>query len=326
MPKELNLLYTVDDAYIPLLSVSLASVVYNNKEADITIYIATDKDENTDNFKKLKAFYKDIKIKHLDCKEHDKTFDSLKLNKWGSKSYYIYWRYVALNKLECDKVIYLDADILCLKEIDFPKLNNKSSGCVIDSVHSIYNKLLNLDKDFCFFNTGTLFVDVNKWKKNDCTNKILNAMKSDKPFIMADQDYYSYALENDVEIIDPKYNYFVGYDYYGVDNTYDIYKLDDKKFYTKSELIKAKEDIVFYHCLDGVFKRPWTKGNFSPIKEKYEFYRKLACFNDFSSDGNVSLLMKIEHSLEILPSALYNKLHSLAIKRYIKNSIKNINR
>lgn len=321
MQEELNLLYTIDDDYIPLMSISLASFVYNNKNFKITVYIATEKDENTVNFKKLKDFYKDLNIKYLDTKDYDKYFDSLKLNKWGSSSYYIYWRYVAFDKLECDKVIYLDADILCLRQIEYPNLNGKASGCVIDSVHSIYNKLLKLDKDFCFFNTGTLFVDIKKWKEHRCTSKIIEGMKDNKSFIMADQDYYSYFLQDDIEILNPSYNYFVGYDYYGIDNSYAIYKLEDKKFYSKNELKKAKDNVIFYHCLDGVFGRPWAKGNFSPIKKEYEFYRNMACFNNYCSENKTSNIMKLEHSLEFLPSVLYNKIHSLAIERYIKTEV-----
>lgn len=322
MQKELNILYTVDDSFLNELGVSLASLIKNNKDYKLNIYIATDKDENTDNFKRLKNFYNDINIIYLNCREYDETFKKLNLNKWGSNTYYLYWRYIAVNKINVDKLIYLDADILCLNKIEFPNLNNKATGCVVDSVHPFYNKLLNLDKDFCFFNTGTIFFDVKKWKENKCLDKMIALMKEDKPFIMADQDYYSYALQEDIEILDPKYNYFVGYDYYGINNSIKMYELDNKKFYSVDELVKASRDVVFYHCLDGVFGRPWSEGNFSPVKEKYEYYRSISPFPEFKNKFTLSEIMKVEHTLEFLPKPIYNKIHSLAIKTYIKKEIK----
>lgn len=320
MKNDLNIIYTVDDSYIPQLGASITSVITNNKNRNICFYIATDLNQYTKNFLELKEYYSNnrIKIVHIDCKEYDKYFNEARLDKWGSGSYYVYWRINAFDKMKCDFAWYLDADILCLKEISNPRIGNCVVGCVIDSVHSFYNKILKLEKDFCFFNTGTMFVDVKKWKSNNISSRILDVIKKcDKKFIMADQDYISFGISELICPISPKYNYFVGYDFYGINNSFKMYELDKKKFYTETEICESKKDVVFYHCLNGVFGRPWEVGNTSPIKNKYLEYRNQSFSPCFQKERKNFILFRIEKIMSHFPKKIYNKIHSIAIKIYI---------
>ena len=321
MQKKLKILFTVDDAYIPQIGASLTSFLKQNQEREVIVYIATEKDENTNNFKKLKKYYSSDKVivKYLDCKKYDQTFEKLNLYKWGSKSYYVYWRLVAPEIIDGDYLLYLDADTICLGEFNEPNLYGKTVGCVIDSVHACYNYLLDFKEDFCFFNTGVMYIDLNKWKVTGATKKIIEKMRSvNIPFAMADQDYFSYAMQNEIQIIDPKYNYFVGYDYYGVDNSFSMYDLSKKKFYSIKEIKAARESVVFYHCLDGVFGRPWEEGNYSPIKKEYEQYRDQSAFPFYRKCKPKNAIYRVESMVEkILPRNMYNKIHNLMIKFYL---------
>ena len=136
--------------------------------------------------------------------------------------------------------------------------------------------------------------------------------------ILCDQDIIAGALQSEVEVISPKYNYFSGYDYYGVHNSFEMYSLDKKPFYKEEEVENAKGDIIFYHCLGGVFGRPWEKGNESPIKEEFRKYRLLSAWPEYETNRNMSTLFKIEKFLEFLPDSIYNKVHNLAMKMYLR--------
>ena len=97
-----------------------------------------------------------------------------------------------------------------------------------------------------------------------------------------------------------------------------MYSLYKKPFYKESEISQARNNVVFYHCLGGVFGRPWEEGNESPVKNEFEEYRRLSAWPDFKTQRSMSLLFKIEKALEILPDFIYNKVHNLAMQKYVK--------
>ena len=320
MTDQLNILYTCDNAYLSLTSISMASVVHNNKDSLITFYIASES-EDSDNYRRLVDFYKDnenVKIRYLDCTKYDDLLASKDLDKWGSGSFYVYWKLFAYDFLDCDYVWYLDSDVLCLNKITDPGLN-KAVGACLDSAHECFNRLAHINENYYLFNTGSLFVDVRKWKEKNCSEKVLDYISTmeHKP-LLCDQDILSIALQDDIQVLAPEYDYLAGYDYYGVHNSFEMYSLNKKPFYSEKEIEDAKDKIVFYHCLGGVFGRPWEKGNNSPVNKEFSFYRSLSAWPEYETERNDSTLFKIERMLEILPDSIYNRIHNFAIRKYLE--------
>ena len=324
MKDKLNILYTCDDAYLPLTAISMASVIKNNPDRTIAFYIATE-NENGENLKRLREFYSDnadISISYLDARTYDDLLASKGLDKWGSASYYVYWKLFAAQLLDVDEVWYLDSDVLCLNKAEYPVVN-KAIGAVLDSAHACFNKIAHIDEDYFFFNTGSMYINVRKWKKERCIDKVLNYIRNMEYLpLMCDQDILAVSLQEDIEVIDPAYDYLVGYDYYGVHNSFEMYSLNKKPFYKEEEIEKAKNRIIFYHCLGGVFGRPWQDGNTSPIREEFERYRKLSAWPQYRAKASSSLLFRIEKGLEVLPKPVYNRIHNLAMCFYVKGLAK----
>ena len=318
MLDTINLLYTCDDEYLPLVSVSLASFVHNNVDLNFKVYIATDKDEYTNNYMKMINFHKNICFSFINCRKYDYLFKEKKLNKWGSNSFYIYWRMIAPEIVECDYLYYIDTDIICFNKIENPLIDNSVCGLVLDSVHSLYNHRLK-EENTNLYNTGIMYIDVKKWKEKQCTLRCINFIKNDRrKLLLADQDIISLALKGDICKIDPKYNYYSGYDYYGIKDFYDIYELDKKSYYSKDELEKSKENIIFYHCLGGVYGRPWEINNKNPIRNIYHDYLLKSCWSNYSKQRKKSFLTKLELlTYKFFPREIYKKIHRFALKMYI---------
>ena len=318
--SQLNILYTCDDAYLPLTGISIASVIENNKDSFITFYIATENPEGY-NFRKLSEFYRDnplIRIRYLNCMGNDRLLKEKGFDQWGSSSSYVYWKLFAYDGLKVDQIWYLDSDVICMGKIDCPKIT-KAVGAVLDSAHADFNRLAQIDENYYLFNTGSLFVDVKKWKERNCTKKILDCIEAlDHQPVLCDQDILALALQEDVEVIDPKYDFLTGYDYYGVHNNFKMYSLDKKPFYKEEQIEEAKDNVVFYHCLGGVFGRPWEKGNRSPVKKEFSRYRSLSAWPEFKTKRSFSLLFMIERMLEILPDWIYNRIHNKAQQTYLR--------
>lgn len=323
MNTTLNILYTCDNSYLPLTSISMASVISNNQDSDICFYLATESEDN-DDFKKLVDFYsgnEKVKIKYIDCKRYDELLNEKKLDKWGSNSYYVYWKLFAYDNIDADNIWYLDSDVICMSSINNPQLSkNKAIGAVIDSAHYMFNRYAHINEDYYFYNTGALYIDINLWKNSNCINKVVDYIRNMKyKPLMCDQDILASSLQNVIEPISPKYNYFVGYDYYGVHNSFKMYSLDKKPFYKENDIEESKNNIIFYHFLGGVFGRPWQKNNNSPKKEVFDKYRLLSCWPNFETNYSKTLLFRIQSILEILPKELYNRIHNLAQRLYVKS-------
>ncbi len=324
--KEINLIYTVDDAYLKQVSVSLESYQINNPDSKIKVFLATEKDENTDNYQKLLKHHQNMNasFSFINCRKYDEIFKKHNLDKWGSSSYYVYWRLVAFELIDADYAIYTDSDVLCLNRLDFPDLDDKSVGCVIDSVHACFNACYGKDRDFRFYNTGTMFVDVRKWKDRQLTGKCLEFIENtDRKMLMADQDIISLALEDEIKTISPKYNWFVGYDYYGLELQFMMYELDKKAFSALEEFKAAEKETKLYHCLNAAYGRSWEDNNNSPVKDRYAYYREKSAWPDYHAPRAENILFKLELFAEkILPKNMYASLHSLATKIRIKKLTK----
>ena len=318
--NKINILYTCDNAYLSLTSISMASVIQRNPNSCITFYIATEK-EDDDNFRRLKNFYSNnsnIEIKYVDCKKYDYLLEKNSLDTWGSPSYYVYWKLFAYDFIDEDEIWYLDSDVVCMDEISNPVIN-RSIGAVLDSAHAVFNKAAHIDENYYLFNTGSLYVNIKKWKQNNCVEKVIEYLKNMKyKPILCDQDILAIALQNDIEVIDPKFNYFVGYDYYGVHNSFKMYSLNSKPFYKEEEIENAKDKVMFYHFLGGVFGRPWEEGNEAPRKECFESAKKDSAWPEYAKHRSMSTLFKVEKTMEVLPKPIYNIVHNMAMRLYYK--------
>jgi len=317
----INIVYSCDSDFLDWVGISIASVVENNKEEDIHFYIASEKD-NSAKLNIIKDFYKNnkkINISYIDCMMYDKFLEEHKCDKWGSKSYYTYWQLFAFDLLDCKYAWYLDSDIICLNKIENPKLDeDKVIGGVLDSAHAFYSKTIGLKKEEYFYNAGVFFVDVEKWKRNKCTQKCIDYIaKVRSNFTMADQDLFSLSLQNETQLISPKFDYLCGYDYYGIDNSFKMYSLNRKPFYNKDNLKLDRKEIIFYHCLNGVFGRPWENDNEHPLKDEYNYYKMNSAFPNFYKERRPNTLIRIEKKLEILPNNIYCIIHNMAQICYI---------
>ena len=93
--------------------------------------------------------------------------------------------------------------------------------------------------------------------------------------------------------------------------------------YSKDELKKASKNIVFYHCLDGVFKRPWSIDNFHPAKTPFEYYRNTSPWPNYKKKQELSFTMSLKKIRKHLAEKMYYRFHNFAIKTYLKKQVSN---
>jgi len=101
---------------------------------------------------------------------------------------------------ESKKILYIDADIICLQDLSAIfniELNDKTIGAVQDPYCQNFSggisnfTTLNFSKDTPYFNSGVLIIDIQKWVENNITQKVLSTSRLNQVYVSF---YDQYAL------------------------------------------------------------------------------------------------------------------------------------
>ena len=110
-----------------------------------------------------------------------------------------------------EKVLYLDADLLCLGRID-ALIATDLSGAIAaavpdqqDTTAATQIEALAL-ADSTYFNAGVLYIHTGNWVANDTQNMTLTILSS-RELRFADQDALNIALNGQVTFLDERWNF-----------------------------------------------------------------------------------------------------------------------
>lgn len=164
-----------------------------------------------------------------------------------------------------DKIIYMDADMLCLKPLD-ELLNLPLEKFLLAAVADkgewvpMHGKNLCLRDSHRYFNTGFLYVNLNRWRDENFSERVLDVL-SDGEYFFPDQDAMNIVADKNaspIKYLPDRYNHF--------------YRVDGKEQ-------PLTDDVVIEHFA-GQLKpwHPWCKGH---GKEIYAAYQKISPWRDF---------------------------------------------
>lgn len=205
----INIAYGIDDNYARCMATSIASFCINNKDKNFCFYIvASDLSDKTKI--KLKVLAKDYNINIIIYEINKDFFRDMPIIHEISLA--TYFRILLPNLvLNVDKLYYIDADIICLKDADSffcINLEDNIIAAVPDSekMNNKRNKALNLGQHI-YFNAGILIIDIEKWNNNKISDKILTVINKYKNIIKyEDQDALNIVLSKKVRYISKKFN------------------------------------------------------------------------------------------------------------------------
>lgn len=268
--KLVNVSYGIDDNYGRCAATSIASICINNLDYDFNFYIiAAGLSERTKNNIKLlaKSFSINIIIYEID----KKFFEKLPIKAHIPISTYFRLILPILLKDSVDKLYYIDADVVCLKNagklFDFELKDNIVAA--VPDINRIANnriKILKLKKHI-YFNAGVLVINVKKWNEFNILDKCLNILR-DNPeiFTYQDQDALNVILTGKIKYLDRKFNCI------------NIYDMD------------SFEDIILLHFANQ--PKPWNKLWYLNImcnkftKNIYSHYEKKTAWKDYKLIDN----------------------------------------
>lgn len=211
--------FGVDSGFVKAAVVTIASFLKNNNGCDFNFYILTS-EIKPDDLKELNKFsHSGVKITVIYI--NNNVFDNYQVKENLPKSMYYRLLIPYVLKDIADKVLYIDADTLCLSRIDdlFEScLDNYIIAAVEDSGEAAVDaKLSGLFSDGRYFNSGVILININRWLEKDIFS-LFNQVIHRSDYKYPDQDVLNIILTDNVLFLDKKYNTFYNNGNYDKDN------------------------------------------------------------------------------------------------------------
>ncbi|RKS87702.1 lipopolysaccharide biosynthesis glycosyltransferase [Orbus hercynius] len=257
---ELNVFLCFNDKYAFQAGVTVSSLLKNNTNISIHLFMIDVSDNNKTYFQQLSYYNNTIIFYDVDS--------SIIANEHKLKDHHIPTSlriFVPQILTEIEKLIYLDSDIIChsslspLLEINFEdnivlaakdEEESQKTQCPLFDIH--YGE---------YFNAGVMIIDTNAWNNNNITQKSMDLLDNRrKEFRLLDQDALNIALKNQTKIIANNYNKIVSI--------------------CEHQIVPAlnKNDVLIHFA--GPIK-PWFADT---IPELYQYYQQISPWNAIKLD------------------------------------------
>lgn len=261
---DIHVAIAVDNNYIEHCIVLMTSILENKQDEEIHFHII--QEGLNFNAKRLLLSFKN-------CYIHFHNVDNQYFSNYKKTSYYsvgTMWKLLCPELIKTQKVLYLDCDIVVndsLKKLWDLDLKENYIAAIEDANGKKYAKRYKLKNNSKFFNAGVILINCEQWRKNNITQRAINAvMQCSYSRLVNDQTVMNQLFEGKVKFLDLKWN--LQYCPINIWPTYDNIK----------EYKKAIENPSIIHYT-GDFK-PWKKGLgcFHPKQKDYLEYHKLSPF------------------------------------------------
>lgn len=271
--EVVHLSFGINDSYARGMGIAVFSVLENNPDLRFHIHLfGTKLSEETKN--KILELATTFPLAVTLYTFREDAFQGLPMV--GRYTHAIYYRlFIPLVLADItDKVIYLDADTLCIGQYnDLINLDISSyTICAVNDEKRARAKLCPLLKltSGNYFNSGFLYINITMWVERNTTNRVIDELRANgEKFRFPDQEALNVVLENETFLLSKEYNFIV-----------DI-------IYKKVGHEKTLPDGVILIHYTGKCK-PWHSWGGSKIADLYYDYYQRSPWRNISLDLPVS--------------------------------------
>ena len=277
----MNIVYTINDAFAPQVSASIASVCENNPDADeINFYIFGDGLSSTvrKNLSSV-AHASSRNLYVVDIAGYTDAFDGFDTKGWNEivLARLMVGRYLPI---DLHRVLYLDGDTIAvgsLRDLWETPLDDCVIGAAIEATVD-RKRIMELGiAGRPYFNAGVLLIDLDKWRSMDAEKAVIECCKQRKDELFAnDQDAINISLGSKIKPISLAYNYCNSYEFYPYKT---LLRLSQGTyFYSKEQFADAVAHPKIIHFLGE--ERPWRAGSTHTFTGAYKKYLALTPYKD----------------------------------------------
>jgi len=213
MNTALSVVFTIDEKFVQHFTVTLVSLLENNKDIPLNIFVIHDI-HNDATLNQVATFVKEKYAIQLSLlKVNNSVFDSYRVSLHYSKAVYFRLLITEILPVEINKALFLDADVVVtgsLKELAAFEFKDDQYLLAVDDVEveSHVSRLNAMGFPVTrYFNAGVLLINVKAWRINKLSEKFI-AMANEYMDRLAwwDQDILNMFFYNDWQQMDPKFN------------------------------------------------------------------------------------------------------------------------
>lgn len=281
----MNILYCTDENYVWLAGISIISLMENNKQYKVNVYIIADKisDTSKEQLEGLENSYNNLNIYIKDLPNLDELL-GIKLNSGPYWSLSTYSRLFVGSILqdEIDKIIYLDCDIMVNDDL-MPMWKSNMEDNWVGGCQDCISGLkwaANLKTDDVYINAGVLCMNLKKMRDDNVENKCIKYIKArNGKIFFNDQTVINDLMHKKIKIFPAKYNVITPI----LINGYKAMRLknDYTNYYSEEEINDAIRHPILLHFVGGNYVgRPWIKGCIHPYAKKFLGYKAISLWKD----------------------------------------------
>jgi lipopolysaccharide biosynthesis glycosyltransferase len=210
--KKVSITSSCNDNYVNYLLALLASIVDNTPNTQIEFNLIYESlSEKSINLITSK-FNEKVSLNFV--KIDKSLLDNVILEAFYKVSYEAYTRILIPTLLKkLDKTIYLDPDIIVLKDLNIlfnTDIGNYEIGAVVDfnpNSINLFQNAFDLKGVKSYFNSGVMLMNLKKLRESEFTKRGLDLIKkSNKTYKFFDQDILNYFYSNNFFRLDPRWN------------------------------------------------------------------------------------------------------------------------
>lgn len=313
----MNIVYTVDDKFVPQLATGICSICENNEMEEIEFYIISKGISNLNKeklTKYIKSYNKNVTIIELLNVKDYINFD------FDTSS----WNDIVLARLffdrllpdGVDKILYLDGDTMVrrnLRDLWKVDLSDYVIGAAIEpTANKKRKKAIGLELAMPYYNAGVLLINMKKWKEIGAGKLVLDFYKEHQGRLFAnDQCAINGALKEWIRQVPIIYNFCNSYRFYNYKSIVKMMK--PTKFISKDEFKRQCASPVIIHFLGE--ERPWRIGSTHTYTREYLNYWRKTPWKDTPLEEGWEIYFKVFNLFNILmkpfPSLRYKIIDAL---------------
>ena len=287
----LNIVYVANEAYVSILAVSLYSLYKNHRDVeDLDVYlIQTGISKNSRDILTKMAFDFNRKLNIVNFEHIEEALGTEFVKRKFDISVMARLFVDVLLDEGITRVLYLDCDTLILKDLSklfAVDLKNKLMAAAMEPTINTQVKLdIGMSPVWNYYNSGVLLIDLDKYRKFNIRDRILNYYESIKNTSnFSDQDAINGALVGQIMSISPSYNFFANYRYWKYK---ELVKLSrGYAVVPERSFDKARQNPHIIHFAGD--DRPWYRFSLNYYKPLYREYKNKApyiksCFKEKSA-------------------------------------------
>lgn len=269
-----HIAFCVDNHYFRSMGATITSLIEHNRDVHFVIHVFAF--AVSDDHRRRLLQLED----RFDVSTQVHIIDSAVFRKFAhftQSSYYspsIFSRLLIPSVLQgtTDKVLYLDADILCvggIAELIDMDISDTIAVVVPDAEATTRRRCAELGfKQLQYFNSGVMYMNVDLWVDNKITEATISALLTDgEKFRFPDQDALNVVLAGRARFTDKKWNYLYGL----------VGDLEQDR-----RKLQLSGDAVFIHFAGAV--KPWSDWTLHDSRDLFAKYHALSTWSDMPLD------------------------------------------